>query len=214
MMLSVPTLGLGPSTSPSQYYDNEYLSPHPNLHHHQIHKVNGPGFSWGTDLWGSSADNWATYAAPLSRHHLDSSPQERPQWLTPIQSEDTDMACFPTNAESTLFETGIKTGGSTKWTCLKNIAHHEESESVTNVKMESRHHTPITSESSITALDSVDTGNSLNSHGLSSPSSNLLTERTACDDVPDLEPAVELPPVPQYDACFGVVSHRGINKRF
>ena len=96
-----------------------------------------------------------------------------------------------------------------EWTYMKNIPQPVESESVMNLETESRYQTPTTSESSIMALDSAKPGKPLKIQGTSSPSSSLLTELNECDQVSDLESVVELPPVPQYDACFGVVSHRG-----
>lgn len=210
--LSTQTLGpSGPSTpavlSMSQYDDNGYPSFHPNTHDDQIQQVNDLGFGWGTDLFDSSTDPWANPAASLC-HHPDSGPQERLQYFTPFQSQSTDMTCFPANVENSAVETGVKTGVSTEWTYMKNKAHLAESESITNAEMESRNRSPATSESSNTALDSGQSEKHLKLHGVSSASTNLLTELTTCDKMPDLESMIELPSVPQYDACFGVVSHR------
>lgn len=209
--LSAQTLGPGPSTaavlSRSQHDDNGYLPSHLNTHNDQIQQVNDCGLGWETDLFGSSTDLWANPAASLS-HYPNSGPQEMLQYFTPVQSQSTDITCFPANVENSAVETGIWAGVSTEWTCMKDIAHLVEPESITNAEMERRHHSPAASESSITALDSGNLGKPLKLHGISSPSTNLLTELNAYDKVPDLESMIELPPVPQYDACFGVVSHR------
>lgn len=130
-----------------------------------------------------------------------------PMELASLSDFDNSWEAEP-NVENNSVKTGIKTEGSTEWTCMKNKAHLVESELITNAERKSRHHSPATSESSIMALDSGKPGKPLNLHGVLGTSTNLLTELKACDEVPDPESLIELPPVPQYDACFGVVSHQ------
>lgn len=208
--LSRQTLDLGPSipavTNTSQYDDNEYLSFPLNTHDNQIQQANDLGHGWGTDLSDSNTDLWANPAASLS-HHPNSSPQETFQYLTPVQSQSTDMVCFPANVGESTAGVDIKTEVSTEWSYMENTVHLVESESIIKAETESRPHTPNASESSITSLDSGESGKPKKLHGVSSPSYNLLKELNACDKVSDLEPIIELPHVPQYDACFGVVSH-------
>jgi hypothetical protein len=205
------TLGPGSSTpavtNMSQHNDDEYLLFPLNPHDYQIQQVNNLGVSCGTDLCDSNTDLWANSAASLS-HHPNSSPQEWLQYLTPVQSQNIEMSCFPANVENSTVETGIKTGLSTEWSCMDNEVNLLESESTMNVEMETTCPTPGASESSITAMNSGKPGRPLKPHGVSSLSSNLLTELTACDKVSDSESIIELSAVPQYDACFGVVSHR------
>lgn len=173
-------------TNTSQYDDNEYLSFPLNTHDNQIQQVNDLGLGWGTDLWDSNTDLWADPAASLS-HHPNSSPQETFQYLTPVQSQSTDMVCFPANVGESIVGMDIKTEVSTEWSYMENTVH------------------PILQmpQNPALRLSIVVSQGSLSS----SPSYNLLKEPNAYDKVSDLEPIIELPHVPQYDACFGVVSH-------
>jgi hypothetical protein len=209
--LGTQTLGPRPShpavMNMSQHDDDEYLLFSLNPHDYQIQQVNDLDVSCGTDLCDSNTDLWANSTASLS-HHPDSSPQERLQYLTPVQSQNIEMTCFPANVENGEVETGIKTEFSTEWPYMNNEVDFLESESTTNLEMEIKCPTPGTSESSIAAMDSGKPGRPLKPHGVSSLFSNLLTELNACDKVSDSESIIELSAVPQYDACFGVVSHR------
>lgn len=159
--LSRQTLDLGTSipavTNTGQYDDNEYLSFHLNTHNNQIQQVNDLGLGWGTDLWNSNTDLWANPAASLS-HHPNSSPQETFQYLAPVQSQNTDMVCFPANVGKSTVEMDVKTEVSTEWSYNENTVHLVESETIINAEMESRPHTPNASESSITSLDSGESG--------------------------------------------------------
>lgn len=197
--LSTHTLGPRPSSptvmSMSQHKDNGYLSFHPDTH--QIEQINNLEFGWGTDLSGSCKNPWANPAASPS-HQPNSGPQERLQYFTSVQSQSPDTTCFPANVENSAAKTGMQTGVSTEWLCMENKAHLVESELITNADMKSRNHSPASGKS----------GEPLKLHGVSSSYTNLLTELNAWDEVSDSEFMIEFPPVPQHDACFGVVGHR------
>lgn len=187
--------------------NDENLSFDFNTQTHQIQEVKDLGFIWGIDRFDPIINPWASAAASLS-HHPESGPQEWLQHSAFAQTQSPETTFFPANIDNSVVETGIKTGIPTEWTCMENQVPLVDPGTFTNTEIESRHHGPTTSEFSTAALDSSNLGQSSRLRGVSTPSSIHLTELSACDEMHHLEPIIDLPEIPQYDACFGVVSHR------
>ena len=211
------TWGPGPSTpavmNMSHHNDGEYLLAPLHPHDYQIQLRKDLEVSWSPDHYDSNTDLWPDSAASFS-HQPDLSTQERPQCLPPLQSQNVGMACSPTNVKDSTVEASMEMRLSTEWPCVNNEVNRLKSESTTNVEIWSDCQTSATPESSITAMDSGKPGRSPRPNGVFSPSSNLFTELHAHDEKSDSESFVGLSAPPEYDACFGVVSHRHLISRW
>jgi hypothetical protein len=163
------SLGPGPSTpvvtNMIQHNDDEYFLVPLNPHDYQIQQLNDLEVSWGTDLYDSYTDLWANSAASFS-YQPDLSPQERLEYLPPLQSQSVGITCFPTNVEEGTVEAGMEMRLSTDWPCVNNEVNLLKSESTTSVEMRSKCQTSATSESSITAMDSGKPGRPLRLSGV------------------------------------------------
>lgn len=187
-------------------YNNESLSLDFTAQVFQTQQVNDLEFGWGFDQVDSSINHWADPAASLS-HYPEPGPQDYLQHSTYAQNQSGESNFFPVNLEYSAVETGNNAAISTELTCMKNQTHPVVLETVTNIPKEIGDQSSTVSEYSNANPDSSNPGEALSLLGVSSPSSIGSTEHNACDKVHDLEPTTETPPVSQYDACFGVVSH-------
>ena len=190
----------------SQYNDN-ILSPGFTPQVTPPQQLNDLEYGWADDRIDLSINHWANPATPL-RFYQDSSPHECPQHSTFAENQSVELNFLPGNFENTVFETGVRAGFSTEWTCMEDQMHPVVSETTAKIKIEIGDQSPHISENSKTALDSGNSQEPSSLHEVSSPSSSsgsmLLNP---CDKVHDLKSITGLPPFSQYDACFGVVSH-------
>ncbi|KAF7508204.1 hypothetical protein GJ744_009501 [Endocarpon pusillum] len=182
--IAAQTLGPGPNTAAlidmSQHNDDEDPLTPLNRQGYQIQQLNDLESSWGTEFYDLNTSFWVKSTASFG-NQLDLSPI---QYLPPIQSQAVGMTCFPTNAENSTLVAGIETGLSTERPYMNNEVNFLESELTMNVEIQSKLQSPVTSESSMLASNSVP---------------------DVCDEVPDPDSVMELSAAPKYDACFGVV---------
>lgn len=195
-----------PTETDTSQYDSENLSLLFDTKVCQIPQANDLGLGWGSDLLDPSTDCWANPAASHG-NHSEPGPQKRLQHLKFVQTQNTEIACFPEDVDN-MFETDVRMGFPTECDWTENEVDIVNTEPVQNEEMESKSYTPTTSNLSFAVLDSSNSGESLANHTVSTPSSYHPTELSICDKVDDLESVIELPHVPHYDTCFGVVSHR------
>ena len=192
-------------TNTSQH-NEDFLSTGFTAHVSPPQQLNDLEYGWANDEIGLSINQWTNPATPLSHHH-ELSPHECQQHSTFAEIQSVELDFLPGNFENSVVETGDKAGFSTEWTYMEDQVHPVVSETTAKLKVEIGDQSLSISEHSKTALDSSDSQEPSSLHGVSYPSSSGSMLLNACDKVHDLKSITGLPPLFQYDGCFGVVSH-------
>ena len=153
----------------NRYDDNHRLA---SYHNYPIQKINDFRFNPSPDHWVDSLDGYP-----------NSSTQGTFPDPTPVQSQSTDLACSSYAVDDSTAARDVTREALAEGSCVNDKVHCVESELRANAEMESRYHTPITLESSFTALDSGKSAKPEKLHRASNPSYNISTEPIACEKV-------------------------------